>query len=357
MALDLSCLPSLAPAAASLANRLAATRWDFARPWGHQEAPVDLAIRFAPIPSPRGPFIRFAVETDFGLASVHVEVGLIDFLSDILLPGWRDEVPANLPVEWRAVLVLEDIVNGTIIQNLRAAEASLIAQPPSVDGAPLARLSGILTAAGSDFAFFIEFSCIRQGIGEALHGFVPHTLLGEFDPGFLCRLYLPSRPVARSSYRAIATGDTLLSGELDEGRLSLFLEVPDIARFRAELDTATGTLTIANTSGFERVMSDFDDEYGPLEPEAGSVYDQLPAADVAEELPIRIDFLIGTCRLNLAELRSLGPGATLSHNIDLTQPVTILANGAPAAKGYLVQIGDRVGVQISHWPRMGNGDG
>ena len=91
--------------------------------------------------------------------------------------------------------------------------------------------------------------------------------------------------------------------------------------------------------------------------DTGAIYDEPPLADPAEDLPVRLDLLLSTHRITLSELRELGPGATLRPDIDLTRPVTILANGAPAGRGYLVRIGDHVGVQLSQWAGARHNDG
>jgi|HigsolmetaAR202D_1030399.scaffolds.fasta_scaffold03849_7 Flagellar motor switch/type III secretory pathway protein len=352
MAPDLSILPTMEPAIAELVNRFAASAWFFPLP---QEADADLVVQFRHARLEQGTCAEIAISASFGTVFLYVDTGLVDVLSDLLLPGWREEAPDSLPLEWRAVLILEDLVRGTRFENLGAVELRLTSAPARKDGPPLSALSGVVTVAGDDFGFMLQLSGLGEEAAAAFASLQPHGRLNAFDPGFCCRLCLPGKPLPIASYRTIARGDTLLAGTISQDRLPVFIEVPQVARFRAELERAGGTIRIEEKIGFQNIMNDIDDDYGPPELEAGALYDHPPIADPLEDLPVRLDFLLSTRRISLSELRALGPGATLDLNLDLTRPVTILANGAPAAKGYLVQIGDRVGVQISHWPGIGEG--
>ena len=77
---------------------------------------------------------------------------------------------------------------------------------------------------------------------------------------------------------------------------------------------------------------------------AGLPLDRLDALEVA------LRFEVGHLTLSLGELRSIAPG----HVFDLTQPlnrspVRILAHGNVLGKGYLVAVGDRLGVRVSEF--------
>lgn len=349
---DLSRLPALAPEIAALLARLAASHWQLPVAGGAAGGVPALDVRFAPGPSPRGNHVEIEAETGFGTARLSVEAGLVDRLSDALLPGWRDEDGASLPMDWRAVLALEAVADGMGLAGLAAARARVRPAPAASDGPPLSRLEGTVEAGGGAFTLSLDLSDIGAAALEALDGRHPHGRLNRFDPGFRCRLRLAGRPARLAAYRALAAGDTLLAGTLCGGRLPARLEVPGVASFAVRLDPASGALDSFENAGRKDTMADNEDDLAQAAEMAGAIADTPPLEDPVEDLPVRLDFLLSTRRISLGELRALGPGATLDLRIDLAQPVTILANGAPAAKGYLVQIGDHVGVQIDRWPGM-----
>ena len=351
---ELSALPTITPAAAALLNRLAASSWRLLPPEAPDGAVPVLDVRFLPVSRADGVHVELEISTDFGTVLLEVEAALVDLLSDDLLPGWREEAADSLPIEWRAVLALETFATGMSLRDGLAVKARISTEDPGGEGPPLARLCGSVLAAGRSFGLLLDLSGIDESrLAAVLPRLQPHGRLNDFDPGFCCRLYLPGRTVTPAAYWTLESGDVLLAAELEEGRLPVSLEVPETVRFGAGLNLETGVVEIFESAGLP--MDDTEDDYPVFE--AGTVYDKPPLDDPIEDLPVRLDFLLSTSRIGLSQFRALGPGAVLDLNIDLARPVTILANGAPAAKGYLVQIGDRIGVQISHWPGIGqNGD-
>ena len=78
-----------------------------------------------------------------------------------------------------------------------------------------------------------------------------------------------------------------------------------------------------------------------------SEHDSTPEAPLSvEQLPVRLDFDLGSTSLTVAELRALQPGQTLALDAPIGGAVTIRANGATIGEGEVVEIDGRVGVSI-----------
>jgi type III secretion protein Q len=352
--LEFPALPAISPEIAALLNRLVGSRW-IVPPRGeaHGRAPA-LNVYFTHPPMDEGTRVELEVTADFGTIRLRPEPALVDFLSDFLLPGWRDEADDSLPTEWRAVIVLEAFLPAMAFERVVKVDTRLGAASPRVAGPLLETLRAVVAVGSHQFHMSLAFSGFEDGRVTEILRLCSHGPIGDFDPGFCCRLHLPGRTVTSAVYSTLKAGDALLAGAIEGGRLPVAIEVPDIARFTAKLDISTGAAEIFE-SAESIIMNEIDSDWSEFG--AGAIYDEPPLADPIEDLPVRLDFLFSTQRITLEELRALGPGATLRLNVDLTRPVTILANGAPAGRGYLVQIGDHMGVQLSHWAGTKHNDG
>lgn len=76
-----------------------------------------------------------------------------------------------------------------------------------------------------------------------------------------------------------------------------------------------------------------------------------PPQEVLSDIPVNLVFEIGQTQMAMGELAQLQPGYTfqLSEPLDISQPVTIRANGVPVGTGAIVQIGDTLGVRIQNF--------
>ena len=63
-------------------------------------------------------------------------------------------------------------------------------------------------------------------------------------------------------------------------------------------------------------------------------------------IPIKLEFVLEERSIPVAELTQLAPGALLELKPDVEQHITIRANGVTLAKGELVQLDNRLGVEI-----------
>lgn len=122
---------------------------------------------------------------------------------------------------------------------------------------------------------------------------------------------------------------------------------------QAELGGPTGRQLIARAEGSRITVTQWRnpsmkrDELAPAtegDDATGLPLDRLDALEVA------LRFEVGHLSLSLGELRNIGPG----HVFDLTQPlnrspVRILAHGNVLGKGFLVAVGERLGVRVSEF--------
>ena len=82
--------------------------------------------------------------------------------------------------------------------------------------------------------------------------------------------------------------------------------------------------------------------------------DAIPAvepgpADLARvhDVPVEIAVEIGRTRMTISETLSLGPGAIVSLNRLAGEPVDLLINGKPIARGEVVVIDEEFGLRIT----------
>lgn len=68
--------------------------------------------------------------------------------------------------------------------------------------------------------------------------------------------------------------------------------------------------------------------------------------DNIDQLPVKLEFIIGKKKLLFGELKILQKGYTFELDAKLDQPVEIVANGKSIAKGEIVRLDDRIGVRV-----------
>jgi len=65
------------------------------------------------------------------------------------------------------------------------------------------------------------------------------------------------------------------------------------------------------------------------------------------DIPLNLEVVVGSTRIQIRELINLGPGSVLELDRETTEPVDIKVNGKLVAKGELVVVGERFGVRIT----------
>jgi flagellar motor switch protein FliN/FliY len=80
---------------------------------------------------------------------------------------------------------------------------------------------------------------------------------------------------------------------------------------------------------------------GPA-PEAGPV-----ALDRLRDVPVELAVEIGRTQMTIGETLSLGPGSIVTLNRLAGEPVDLLVNGTPIARGEVVVIDEEFGLRIT----------
>lgn len=65
-------------------------------------------------------------------------------------------------------------------------------------------------------------------------------------------------------------------------------------------------------------------------------------------IPLEIRVELGRCRMRLADVMELREGSIVEMNRLPEDPVDVLVNGKPVARGEVVVVGDRLCVRITH---------
>jgi type III secretion system YscQ/HrcQ family protein len=157
-----------------------------------------------------------------------------------------------------------------------------------------------------------------------------------------------------SELRGLAKGDVLLLRESDIELLPAQLRINAHAVWSGSL-TTTGSFKAIAPERETSVMTT-DDEIT-----AGSVSVQVDDATTLPmleadrsasdliDLPMLVDFQFHRKTMALSEISSIAPGAILDLGLDLSDPIVIRINEKAVGTGRLIQIGDRVGIQIERW--------
>lgn len=72
-----------------------------------------------------------------------------------------------------------------------------------------------------------------------------------------------------------------------------------------------------------------------------------------ESVEVRIEAILGSARMTVAELTSLAPGAVVELDAQLNAPVELRLNGVAIGHGELVAVGEKFAVRltgIAKWP-------
>lgn len=180
---------------------------------------------------------------------------------------------------------------------------------------------------------------------------------GRSDMPLPCRLRLPAQMLPAATVRALEPGDVLLIGQRAAAIADLRLCADtgeagfDLRHAWAVGASAEGiTIMRALTEGELRNETMNDDL--PLEPESPA---DAESVDVRNAITLRVELLLDTLDLSLAEIDRISAGQILH----LAQPVdgarvTLRANGKVFGSGELVSLGELLGVKIT---RIGDARG
>src|SRR5438552_12718616 len=84
----------------------------------------------------------------------------------------------------------------------------------------------------------------------------------------------------------------------------------------------------------------------PLEPTAGGAAD-LSELDRLTEVVVELTVEVGRTKMSLGQAMALGPGSVVTLDRLADQPVDLLVNGKPIARGEVVVIDEEFGLRIT----------
>ncbi len=83
-----------------------------------------------------------------------------------------------------------------------------------------------------------------------------------------------------------------------------------------------------------------------LSPAASAMTGQLPL-DVLADVPLEVSVMLGRTRKNIREILEMLPGSVIELDRMAGEPVDILVNGRPVARGEVVVVGENFGVRVT----------
>lgn len=222
----------------------------------------------------------------------------------------------------------------------------------------------------ADVWHWVEFRFSRQG-NEQVRGLVgldeptldalagapgwhradSDTRVDRNEVPFPCHLLMPVTDVTAALLRELGVGDVILLGSrsLATSTLRFFAHTgaPSLDARHAWLASASAggiSITRPLSAAELRNLTMTESEPEPIADDSAEV----PEADVRDTVPVRVDLLLDTITLTLAELSAITAGQTL----ELHQPVEgmhveLRANGAVFGSGELVSLGETLGVKVT----------
>lgn len=77
------------------------------------------------------------------------------------------------------------------------------------------------------------------------------------------------------------------------------------------------------------------------------------------KIPVNVQVILGTTRMPLHKVMSLGPGSIVALDKELSEPVTLLVNGNEVARGLIVVVNEKtgqLGISLTEVSSGGPGD-
>jgi type III secretion protein Q len=341
-------LRSMAPAHAALANALGGGR---RAAFDIEGAAVEIELAAAQdVPAPQA-VAELVLDTEFGPMSLRPGAQFLRLLCGIDLPpqqGGDDDAQwllaqaalVHAPAGWRRLFRLRSLQIGVG----PAGDASaLIRLCPSGEGWSLV---GELRAQASVLRGLADSPGWTAGDAVRLD----ESGLGLRRPVEIGRGRLNLREL-----RTLSPGDVLL---VEQGRFGCDgagVVVLGRLRMHGLLDEAGFRFERWSISMDEHdELPEEEEEARLAEPEAAP--EPRPAADAEsapplDELPLSLVFEVGALEMSIAALRRLAPGSVIELQRPLPPEVIVRCGGLVVARGELVELEGRLGVQIAQMER------
>ncbi|MGI9658828.1 MAG: flagellar motor switch protein FliN, partial [Gaiellaceae bacterium] len=84
-------------------------------------------------------------------------------------------------------------------------------------------------------------------------------------------------------------------------------------------------------------------------PLGGDIAAGLPSTDLAPvaDVPVELVVEIGRTKMSIGETLSLGPGSVISLDKQTGEPVDLLVNGTPIARGEVIAVDEEFGIRLT----------
>ncbi|WP_160113698.1 FliM/FliN family flagellar motor switch protein [Phyllobacterium salinisoli] len=331
-------------------NWIVGTHWNLGLPDSENNCSrFHLAVAFGQRPAIPPSVTKLSLTCSFADFDLIIETRLIDILGELLFPAWFGDEGRTLPDDWRAILVVEKLASLSGLDvNLLTLKPADATNPSPCGGSTL--LYGLVHLEGASYHFNVMVWDIHGSLPGGLRSLHCSEMTNGLDPGFACSVQLSPKRLAPSVYRRLRPGDVILIARKHGGAIPFFARLPGVF-------TLSGSLSIRISDGpvrstIQRIRKSIamidDPPEAPQEDFQSEEFEQIQPG----LLPVTLQVQLGSHRLTIEEIRQLAPGSTLELDIDLNAPVKIMANGISVGLGHLIQIGDRVGVQLVEWPIM-----
>lgn len=155
-------------------------------------------------------------------------------------------------------------------------------------------------------------------------------------------LWIGSTDICLSDFQCLETQDLILFDNSYSQEKQLVIKTKGAGQYLATMNP-DNTLSLLNA--LENTMSDIIDE--PLVEETDTI-----TQEAINELPVRMSFYMGETQITLEKLQSLDKGYLFDLGLDLSSAAIIKANGKTVGRGRLVDIDNRLGIQITEFNTM-----
>ena len=357
--LDLSSLPNLDETATKAANLIAGLLPRCPIEIGHETTgPVQCDV--ANPGQLQAGDIDIIASSELGEFQLRFPNALLETMSDVCLPDWRDESDDGFFFKCRLIYALHQLIRPTPLANY---EWDFMPAEPS-DGTEPVSLWFEFSVEGEVFSATLSIiACDLVGIQQIIPQ--PGLAQNRLDVAIKSSLFLPSLSLPLSDMQQIAPGDALILPGQYPTDLTTTLDIAGTVRWQCQLrkDNNTDLVVVSLEDSMDNAHSQIEDE-SPLgddsKPVEAATFENatdtpvdVVAGDTAalSEIPMKLDFCLASQTLPLSQLEGLAPGVTLDFAFDLAAPIMISANGQTLGKGCLMQIGDRIGVRIEQWAK------
>lgn len=308
--------------------------------------------------------------------------GIIDTLSDFLLPGWSVETSDIFALDFRNKYIIGELIR---VVGFDAATVS-IASPRKTEFIPEKyRISQFYLATDFNGKLDPLIIGIDSVDSDAFKKYFdksgPSQLVSDIPIQTKIRL---SRTILKCEVEQLNTGDVVIFvAAADDivpvyGQVGTFLSVmgqldlsaephikvldatwePQPSKAQKNAKNLFGLKDTAINKKDNLSGSDGSSEHpSPLSEIGHAHYDDIATSNHQEnslietlrDVPVSIDLTFASTSMTFEKASSLTIGSIIETDLNLSDPIDISVNGHILGQGYLIKVGGSIGVQIASW--------